>query len=142
MASLESSLASIANHHHLDTIYVFGSRTSEIMARARGLSVTHEHIDADVDIAIQPNRGRRLNAQERVRLVAALEDLFDANRVDLVLLPEANPFLAVEAIRGELLYCSDLDAQAEDELYILRRAGDLAPYERQRWARMIEGHTL
>ena len=33
MASLESSLASIANHHHLDTIYVFGSRTSEIMAR-------------------------------------------------------------------------------------------------------------
>jgi len=55
-------------------------------------------------------------------------------RVDLVVLPEAPPFLAVEIIRGELLFSEDLGKQAEDELYILRRAADLAPFalERQR----------
>jgi hypothetical protein len=31
-----------------------------------------------------------------------------------------------------LLYCADPDHQAEDELYVLRRAGDLARYARER----------
>lgn len=56
----------------------------------------------------------------------------DVVRVDLVVIPEADPFLAAEVIRGELLYCSDPDDQAENELYILRRAGDLAHYKRER----------
>jgi hypothetical protein len=106
-----------------------------------GQSAVCEHPESDVDIAIQPSRNHRLSAQERVRLTSALEDLFDVGRVDLVLLPEANPFLAVEAIRGEMLACRDLDTQAEDELYILRRAGDLAPFERQRWEQLIEART-
>jgi len=89
----------------VDSIYVFGSRASEIAARLRDRSATREHPDSDVDIAIQPSQGCHLNARTRVRLTGALEDLFDADRVDLVLLPEASPFLAVEAIRGELLYC-------------------------------------
>jgi predicted nucleotidyltransferase len=141
MASLADELADIARRYNVDDIYVFGSRASEITARLRGRSAPQAHPDSDVDIAIQPGRDRHFSARELVRLTGALEDLFDVNRVDLVLLPEASPFLAVEAIRGELLYCSDLDAQAEDELYILRRAGDLAPYERQRWAYIIEGQA-
>jgi predicted nucleotidyltransferase len=141
MAFLADELADIARRHGVDSIYVFGSRASEITARLRGPSATQAHPNSDVDIAIQPGRGCHLSAQERVRLASALEDLFDVNRVDLVLLPEASPFLAVEAIRGDLLYCSDLDAQAEDELYILRRAGDLAPYERERWTHIIEGQA-
>jgi predicted nucleotidyltransferase len=141
MTSLADELADIARRYHLDDIYVFGSRASEIATRLRGLSAACEHPASDVDIAVQPGHGHRLSARERVRLASALEDLLAVGRVDLVLLPEAGPFLAVEAIRGELLYCSDLDAQAEDELYILRRAGDLAPYERQRWAYIIEGQA-
>jgi uncharacterized protein len=139
MASQVDQLTSIARRYHVDSIYVFGSRASEVAARLRDQNVTREHPNSDVDIAVQPDRGSALSAQARVRLAGALEDLLDAERVDLVLLPEAKPFLAVEAIRGELLYCSDLDAQAEDELYILRRAGDLAPFERQRWELMIGG---
>ena len=74
------------------------------------------------------------SVQDRVRLSIELEDLLGVNRVDLVVLPEADPFLALDIIRGELLYCEDEDAQAEDELYVLRRAGDLAPLERERLA--------
>jgi len=51
---------------------------------------------------------------------------------------EADPFLALEVIRGELLYAEDLDRQARDELYVLRRAGDLLPFKRQR-LRLILG---
>jgi predicted nucleotidyltransferase len=138
---LLDDVTQIARRYHVDSLYVFGSRAAEISARVRGQGAICEHPQSDIDIAIQPDRNHHLSAQERVRLTSALEDLFDVGRVDLVLLPEANPFLAVEAIRGELLVCCDFDAQAEDELYILRRAGDLAPFERQRWEQLIEART-
>ena len=34
--------------------------------------------------------------------------------------------------RGELLFCADATDQAEYELYVLRRAGDLLPFEHER----------
>jgi predicted nucleotidyltransferase len=141
VTSVLDEVMKIVHRYHVDSLYVFGSRAAEISARVHGQSAVCEHPDSDVDIAIQPSRNHRLSARERVRLAGALEDLFDVGRVDLVLLPEANPFLAVEAIRGEMLACRDLDTQAEDELYILRRAGDLAPFERQRWEQLIEART-
>jgi len=61
--------------------------------------------------------------------------------VDLVVLSEADPFLALDVIRGELLWCVDPDVQAEDELYILRRAGGLAPYARERCRLILSGET-
>ena len=59
--------------------------------------------------------------------------------MDLILLPEADPFLALDIIKGELLYCADPDRQAEDELYVLRRAGDLAGFQRERIDQIIRG---
>ena len=53
-------------------------------------------------------------------------------RVDVVALPDADAFLAVDIVRGELIYCADDHAQAEYELYVLGRAGDLEPYRRAR----------
>jgi hypothetical protein len=55
-------------------------------------------------------------------------------RVDLVFLSGANPFVAAEIIRGERLFASDSHEADEYELYVLRRAGDLAPLERERMA--------
>jgi hypothetical protein len=52
-----------------------------------------------------------------VRLANELEDLFEVSRVDLVMLPEADSFMALDIIRGEVLYCTDADEQAEYELY-------------------------
>jgi hypothetical protein len=61
----------------------------------------------------------------------------DCRRVDLVVLQEADPFLAVEIIRGERLYVRDEYEADEYDLYILRRAGDLAPLERERQALIL-----
>jgi SNF2 family DNA or RNA helicase len=58
---------------------------------------------------------------------------------DVVVLDEANPFLALDVIRGELLYCEDADEQAEYDLYVLRRATDLEPFERQRIRQILTG---
>jgi len=71
-------------------------------------------------------------------MAVELEDLFDAPRVDLVLLHEADPFLAANIVRGERLYVKDEHDADEYDLYILRRAGDCAPLERERLA-LIEG---
>jgi hypothetical protein len=55
----------------------------------------------------------------------------------LVFLGEANPFVAAEIIRGERLFASDSHEADEYELYVLRRAGDLALLERERIARVL-----
>ena len=39
--------------------------------------------------------------------IGDLEDLFGCGRVDLVVLPEADPFVAAEIIRGERLFSRD-----------------------------------
>ena len=84
-----------------------------------------------MDVGVQALPGKRLSAQDRVKITLALEDLFQVERVDLVVLSEAPPFLALNIIKGELIYCDDPYRQGEDELYVLRRAGDLAYYERK-----------
>jgi len=45
---------------------------------------------------------------------------------------KASAFLALEAISGERLYCADSTRCDEFDLYVLRRAGDLAPFEKER----------
>ncbi|HUE96702.1 MAG TPA: hypothetical protein VMN39_08585 [Longimicrobiaceae bacterium] len=38
----------------------------------------------------------------------------------------------MDVLRGELLFTADPRAQAEHELYLLRRVADLAPFQRER----------
>jgi predicted nucleotidyltransferase len=132
-------LNGIAAHYRLATIYVFGSRASEVAQQLAGEAVAAVHPGSDVDIGVQAASGVRLTARDRAQLAGELEDLLDVGRVDLVILNEADPFLALDVIQGELLYCADKDAQAEEELHVLRRAGDLAPYARERWKRILTG---
>jgi predicted nucleotidyltransferase len=132
-------LNAIGVRYGLTAIYVFGSRANEVARRLAGESVDAVHPGSDVDIGVRSTPGLRLSARDRVRLSADLEDLLGAKRVDLVIVGEVDPFLALDVIRGELVYCSDKDAEAEDELHVLRRAGDLAPYARERWKRILAG---
>lgn len=44
------------------------------------------------------------------------------------MIPGAAPFLALDIIRGDLLYSRNQDEQVEFELYVLRRAGDLVNF--------------
>ena len=131
-ASIRDSLYDLARQYNLVSLYAFGSRAADIAAQVTGEMVTTAFPSSDVDIGVLPARGHRLTAQDRVRLAIALEDVLDVNRVDLVILPEANPYLALDVVCGELLCVTDPDAEAAYQLYALRRAGDLALLERER----------
>lgn len=131
---LRSAIAELCRELGLSELYVFGSRTAAIAARVRGEEPPSgaDSPASDVDVGVRPLPGRHLDVHALVGVADRLETLLGAPRVDVVLLPTASPFLALDVIRGELLFCADHDAQAEFELYVLRRAGDLAPFQRQR----------
>lgn len=134
---LRRALERLGRDFALAELYVFGSRAAEVVARvgaeeAEEVAPFPSASRSDVDVGVRPLRGRHLGVDDVVRLAQTLEEVLDAPRVDVVVLPGANPFLALEAIRGELLYCADPYEQAEYELYVLRRAGDLAPFQKMR----------
>ena len=140
-AQLETELIRICRDYGILGLYLFGSRGKEIAARVRGEHVSGNESDSDLDVGVHPDPETHLSAIDKVQLAQALEDLFEVPRVDLVVLPEADPFLAANVIRGERVYAKD-DYQADEyDLYILRRAGDLAPLERER-IELILGETL
>ena len=95
--------------------------------------------NVDADLGVLPVQKCRLNVTDRVKLTVDLEDLIGVCRVDLVILSEASPFLALDVIKGEELYSADPDRASEYELYILRKVGDLAYFERQRRKQILTG---
>jgi predicted nucleotidyltransferase len=135
--SRRAALARICWAFHVATLYVFGSQAGEALAWVEGERQTFERGPSDVDVGVRPIPGMPLAVEEKVRLAIALEDLFDVGRVDVVSLPEADPFLAANVVRGERLYARDEYEADEYELYVLRRAGDLIPLERERMALVL-----
>ncbi len=131
---LQKRLAELCDRFALVALYVFGSRAGEIAACVAGRQAPSEHPQSDVDVGALPRRGETLSARDKVRLTQQLESLLGVPRVDLVVLPEAEAFLAADVVRGELLAAADLDAEAEAQLYSLRRAADLAPFLREQWS--------
>ena len=136
---LMAGLGVICDRYGIDALYVFGSRALEIASLIRSGQPSIGEALSDVDIGVLPKRGIVVDPRAKVRLMAELEDLLGVGRIDLVSLPEASPFLAVEIIRGELLYEADLDRTAVYELFVLRRAADLAPFERERVRGVLAG---
>ena len=59
-------------------------------------------------------------------------------KVDLVDAARAGAFLALAIVRGERVSCREVTEADVFELYVLRRAGDLLPFERQRQALLLE----
>ena len=140
--SLRAALEALCHQYDLVALYAFGSRADEVAARVDGTGTEASSPASDVDIGVLPVRGRRLTAQDRVRLMIALEDLLEVARVDLVVLPEASPYLALDVVSGALLYTTDADAEANYQLYVLRRAGDLAPFELERRRMLLAGEAV
>lgn len=133
-------LSKLAKEFSVADIYAFGSNAKEALSFIRGEKDFLEiPSSSDLDIGIRPEGTTSLSAKRKVELMIALEDFFNVNRVDLVDLTEADPFLALEVIRGELLYTKDPDDQAEYELFVLRRAADLMPYKRERIRMILRG---
>ena len=135
MNNRRSKLNQIADQFKLDIIYAFGIHAKEVSEWVKGKrSVFSVTPSSDVDIGVRLCPGRRISVKEKVDLAPALEELFAVNRVGLVVIQEADPFLAANIIRGERIYSKDEYQADEYDLYILRRVRDLAPLERERIA--------
>jgi hypothetical protein len=132
--TLRSRLEDFCRVRDLDALYVFGSRAEELCRSLEADRLAPGGSSSDVDIGILPAESVVLPVDRKVAIAAGLEDLLGVSRVDLVVLPEADPFLAVNVIRGERLFIRDARRIDEYELFVLRRAGDLAPFERERLA--------
>lgn len=107
-------------------LYLFGSR---------GRREETPESDADVGVLFRRDQERSL------RDVLLLEDALERRlglKVDVVDAGRASAFLALDIIRGERVYCADPDGCDEFELYVMRRAGDLAPFERERRRRLLQ----
>ncbi len=129
--------ARLCQEFRVDILYAFGSRGCEVRDWLEGKRASLSPGPADVDIGVKPASGVHFSVQDKVRLAVALEDLLGVMRVDLVSLLDVDPFVAANIIRGERLYARD-DYEADGyELYVLRRAGDLAPLERERMALIL-----
>jgi len=139
MNDLQRKLADICRRYGVTSLYAFGSRAPEIAARVAGRQVDPEHPESDGDFAVQLAETSDLVGFRSGGLLVDLEELFELPRADLVVLDDADPFIALEAVRGELIHCADLDRQAEEELFILRRAGDLEFFESERVRSVLAG---
>jgi predicted nucleotidyltransferase len=133
-------LTRIAMRYRLSAIFAFGSRSADAEAIINGKRCSGEYPSSDIDVGVLPLQGVKMGPREKVRLTMELEDLLRVKNVDLVVLPEADPFLAANVIRGERIYCDDEYAVDEYGLYILRRAGDLIPLEEERISLIMGGN--
>lgn len=125
----------LCREYGVNILYVFGSRAGEVQALIEGRIPALAPGGSDVDIAILS--AAPLSLDRKVSLMQALETIFNVPRVDLVTLADADPFLAANAIRGARLYADDTYLADEYDLYVLRRAGDLAELERERMALIL-----
>jgi predicted nucleotidyltransferase len=128
----KESIEKICKDFAIDILYVFGSRSKEVVDLITDETLTLSQGLSDVDIGVRLIPGKKLTVKEKSLLSIALENLFGVTRVDLVILSDADPFLAANIIRGERLYAGDEYRADEFELYIMRRAGDLVPLENER----------
>ena len=124
-ADIERELqAFAAGDPRILALYLFGSR---------GRHEETEQSDVDVGVLFR--------SEQSLREVLLLEDALERRLglpVDLIDAGRANAFLALDVIRGEQVFCADPDRCDEFELYVMRRAGDLAPFERERRRMLLQ----
>ena len=125
---MKEKISKIASKYRLQIIYAFGSRAREVFDMMEGRISHLSSTPSDLDIGVKPEK--LLTIEEKVEIAIFFEDLFDLPRVDVVVVPEAPILLAFQILTGEILYRQDQTYEAEYQLYIMRRAAELIPYER------------
>lgn len=123
-AEIERELRELgAGDSRILALYLFGSRAR------------HEETElSDVDVGVL------FHQEQTLEDILLIEDALERRlgvKVDLVDAGKASAFLALDIIRGERVYCADEDRCDEFDLYVMRRAGDLAPFERERRRRLL-----
>ena len=102
MKKIREQISDIASRYGLQIIYAFGSRAKEASDLVENRIKHLPSTPADLDIGVKPEKP--LTVEEKVKIAILFEDLFDVPRVDLIVLPDAPIFLALEIVTGEILY--------------------------------------
>jgi predicted nucleotidyltransferase len=112
-----------ASRPQIRALWLFGSRAD---------GTARHGSDVDVGVLWEPS--------QPIEATLSLEEALSRETglpVDVVDVGRAGAFLALEVVRGDLVFCRDEDATDRFELYVLRRAGDLLPFERARQAMLL-----
>lgn len=117
----------LQRHPEVVGAYLFGSR-----------ACGDETEKSDLDLAVLCDPA--LDLEQRIELEDELERT-SGRSVDLVDVARASPFLALDVIRGERIFERDGRRLDEFDLYVLRRASDLAPFERERRRALLATET-
>ena len=104
--------------------YLFGSQAD---------GTAHSSSDVDVGVLFS----EEVSLDELIRVANRLNSAVPP-AVDLLDVKRARPFVALDIIRGDRFFCRDEIAADEFDLYVLRRAGDLEFFERERRAYYLE----
>jgi predicted nucleotidyltransferase len=136
MNTRSQKIGQLCKKYQVKALYVFGSRSTEALHAFQDDTYKLKQSQSDLDIGILSQASFSLD--NKVSLALELEELFNVSRVDLVVLQEADAFLAANIIRGERLYAKDSYLADEYDLFVLRRAGDLAALERERMAMILQ----
>jgi len=126
----------LCKDYNVMALYVFGSRAAEMLRVMEEGAYLLKPSTSDLDIGILTQSP--LSIENKINLTLELENFFNAPLVDLFILQEADAFLAANIIRGERVYAADSYLADEYELFVLRRAGDLAELERERMAMILQ----
>ena len=126
----------ICRKYQVKALYVFGSRSVEILQALQDDPYEFQLSQSDLDIGVLTHSP--FSVGNKVSLALELEELFNVPRVDLCILQEVDAFLAANIIRGERIYAEDSYFADEYDLFVLRRAGDLAELERERMAMILQ----
>lgn len=136
MSARFQEIERICEKYRIKAFYVFGSRGTELFHAIHDDSVQLAKTQSDLDIGVLTHSP--FSVESKVNLTLELEDLFGLSDIDLFVLQEVDAFLAANIIRGERVLADDLYSADEYELFVLRRAGDLADLERQRLAMILQ----
>ncbi len=126
----------ICRKYRVKSLYIFGSRRADLLNAIYDDAYPLVSSPSDLDIGVLTHSP--FSMENKVNLTLALEDLLDAAPVDLFILQEVDAFLAANIIRGERVYSEDSYLADEYDLFVLRRAGDLAELERERMAMILQ----
>lgn len=121
----QKKLSNLCRHHQVQALYALGSR-AKVLACIDGDASHFSAGSSDIDIGIKTGFTQKWDVKQKALFAIALED--------------ADPFLAARFIKGERSFAEDDYEEDEFDLFVLRRAGDLLPSERERLELILRGN--
>ena len=109
-------------------VYLFGSRADDGLRLLQGEEVSREGSDLDIGVVFRHSSPdfHRLST-----LQVQFEDLFHPLRVDVVPLQRVDALFQFSAIDGHRIAATDPFAADSYELWVMNRAEELLPIQRQ-----------